>query len=113
MSEVYDRYVDTAGNYHYSDTETWHHVIRKSCGGQKMKFLCDSCEKYPCDDNAIKLMKYCPVYSPKPKPQTNADRIRIMTDEELAEFIWDYSFMHHEKPQELLGWLKEEVKNNG
>lgn len=24
----------------------------------------------------------------KPKPQTNADRIRSMTDEELAEWVW-------------------------
>ena len=32
MSEVYARYVDTAGNFHYSDTETGHHVIYKSCG---------------------------------------------------------------------------------
>lgn len=30
MSEVYDRYVDTAGNYHYTDVETGHHVI--PCG---------------------------------------------------------------------------------
>ena len=42
--------------------------------------------------------------------KTNADRIRAMTDEELAEFIWDYNFMHHEKPQELLEWLKQECK---
>ena len=27
----------------------------------------------------------------KPKPMTNADRIRAMTDEELAEFLWDRS----------------------
>jgi len=72
-----------------------------------MKFLCDNCEKYPCDDTEIKLMKYCPVYSPKSKPfgngidvcpvcgkpsiigkpQTNADRIRAMTDEEVAEIL--------------------------
>lgn len=25
------------------------------------------------------------------KPQTNADRIRAMTDEELAEFLWRYA----------------------
>lgn len=29
MSEVFDRYTDTAGNEHYSDIETGHHVIRK------------------------------------------------------------------------------------
>lgn len=57
--------------------------------GGRMKFLCDSCGKYPCDDTETKLMKYCPVYSPKPKPQTNGDRIRAMTDEELAEWLSD------------------------
>ena len=25
------------------------------------------------------------------KPMTNADRIRAMTDEELAEFLWDFN----------------------
>ena len=29
MSEVFDRYTDTAGNEHWSDTETGHHVIPK------------------------------------------------------------------------------------
>lgn len=28
MVDVFDRYYDTAGNYHYSDTETGHHVIK-------------------------------------------------------------------------------------
>lgn len=32
MSQVYDRYVDTAGNYHYTDVETGHHVIPTVCG---------------------------------------------------------------------------------
>lgn len=27
MGEVFDCYTDTVGNYHYSDTETGHHVI--------------------------------------------------------------------------------------
>ena len=43
------------------------------------------------------------------KPISNADRIRSMSDEELAEFIWDYNFMHHEKPQELIEWLRQDV----
>ena len=29
MGEVYDSYIDTAGNYHYTDTDTGHHVIRR------------------------------------------------------------------------------------
>lgn len=81
-----------------------------------MKFLCDSCEKYPCDDNAIKLMKYCPVYSPKPKPQTNADRIRSMTDEELAKWLvlieqrileLQPTLERHELLTDWFKWLKE------
>lgn len=110
MSEVYDRYVDTAGNYYCTNTETGHHMIRKNCGKQRMKFLCDSCEKYPCDDSAIKLMKYCPIYSPKPKPQTNADRIRSMTDEEIAEWYWwmlRYVQGYTDSRLALSEWLKE------
>ena len=28
MGEVFDRYTDSVGNFHYSDTETGHHVIQ-------------------------------------------------------------------------------------
>lgn len=79
-----------------------------------MKFLCDSCEKYPCDDSAIKLMKYCPVYSPKPKPQTNADRIRKKSDEELAEWLEGLVKIAAATGRDAFDktwveWLKEEV----
>lgn len=79
-----------------------------------MKYICDGCEKYPCDDTEIKLMKYCPVYSPKPKPTTNADRIRSMSDEELAEFIRDQIIDRNIGiPTETwLDWLKQEVTAN-
>ena len=66
----------------------------------------------------------CPLYNTK--PQTNADRIRSMSDEELADLISDpvtYSFncgmcpanpqfgscVHKCKPH-ILAWLKSEVK---
>lgn len=84
-----------------------------------MKYICDRCEKYPCDDTEIKLMKYCPAYSPKPKPKSNADRIRAMTDEELAakiEELCQYTFMQisvYAKPfgkAEWLDWLKQEAQ---
>jgi len=88
-----------------------------------MKYICDSCEKYPCDDTEIKLMKYCPVYSPKPKPQTNADRIRTMTDEELAKML-DHSCPTDMEPDEScfysddvkcvecwFNWLKQECES--
>ena len=50
--------------------------------------------------------------------KTNADRIRSMTDEELANWItlvmWgeesSVSFLYAETPEEWLDWLKQEVK---
>ena len=52
------------------------------------------------------------------KPVTNADRIRSMTDEELAEYLdgvcHDLWQMFVRDPKKMwLEWLKEEVKNNG
>ena len=62
-------------------------------------------------------------YEAKPKPQTNADRIRSMTDEELAELFADndcgYCRIHDfcfakgcqiDCEDMWLGWLKEEAK---
>lgn len=58
----------------------------------------------------------------KPKPQTNADRIRSMTDEELAELWWervDCGECPVHKECKLTGqdckrlaidWLKQEVE---
>lgn len=59
------------------------------------------------------------------KPQTNADRIRAMSDEELAEFIWDRSFFYGRPPKRncmqcnqdscrdcWLDWLKREVDSD-
>lgn len=61
--------------------------VGEAPGMAEQKYLCDRCARYPCSDNPTKLMKYCPEYEPKPKPTTNADRIRAMSDEELAQFI--------------------------
>lgn len=119
MSEVYARYVDTAGNYHYSDTETGHHVIRKSCGychedsngyGRLMyrKFVQDEVLDNGIIKGHMELIK------------TNADRIRSMTDEELASVItddWceivcggtDY-LCEGTCEQHVLKWLKGEAK---
>ena len=61
----------------------------------------------------------CEDYEPIAKPQTNADRIRAMTDEELAakiEELCQYTFMQisvYAKPfgkAELLDWLKQEAQ---
>lgn len=62
----------------------------------------------------------CGLY--KPKTMTNADRIRAMTDEELAEFLWSIGqnpggwnyingkpIFHSGKGNGWLDWLKQEV----
>ena len=58
------------------------------------------------------------------KPQTNADRIRAMSDEELAEFLGQYRFSdicdegcdhctyHGDCNKRLLDWLQQPVKEN-
>lgn len=50
---------------------------------------------------------------PKPKPITNADRIRSMTDEELAEWYWwmlRYVQGYTDSRVALRDWLKEGVE---
>lgn len=48
-------------------------------------------------------------YVKKHKPQTNADRIREMSDEELARAI-ALQFLHGVGTEWILQWLKSEVK---
>ena len=48
-------------------------------------------------------------YEAKPKPITNADRIRSMTDEGLAEWIYTHRWNDFDG---LLDWLKQEVTAN-
>ena len=68
------------------------------------------------------------VINAKPPKQTNADRIRAMTDEELAEFLLNRDLDVVEKASKAVGftykvdrepclfnvidWLKEEVTAN-
>ena len=47
------------------------------------------------------------------KPHTNADRIRSMTDEELAEWLCDIAgwlSMYEGKMHPILDWLKQEAE---
>ena len=49
----------------------------------------------------------------EPKPITNADRIRAMTDEELAEWLCDIAGwlpMYEGKMHPILDWLKQEAE---
>ena len=60
----------------------------------------------------------------KQKPMSNADRIRAMTDEELAEFLTTEDMCElicspapphcdGQCKQKMLDWLKQEVSTNG
>lgn len=68
--------------------------------------LCDNCINYPCTDGMSVMLKLCPAFSPIPKPLTNADHIRSMTNEELAEFFASQSKIGESW---WLNWLKQEV----
>ena len=50
-----------------------------------MLFCCLTCAQLDKCEAAIKVEDYCAGYVER--PMTNADRIRAMTDEELARFI--------------------------
>lgn len=73
-----------------------------------------TCTRDKCSDECKTYRKY------KPKPTTNADRIRAMTDEELAEQLYllrldalrleGYDGFIETK-DEILDWLKEEADN--
>lgn len=82
--------------------------------------------KTECGNTACLARKYglfaektCPNYIP-PQMQTNADRIRAMTDEELAKWIWtsvawQISNYRHDKQvqtdDEWLDWLRQEASD--
>lgn len=64
----------------------------------------------------------CPLIEIPPNRMTNADRIRAMTDEELAEFLtsprsvcpkYDCETCHNDNPCEecICEWLKKEIKD--
>lgn len=69
-----------------------------------------------CRECGIAMLNY---EEAKPKPITNADRIRSMSDEELADFITDNMCglicgdplaCEGQCKQKMLDWLKEEEK---
>lgn len=60
-----------------------------------------------CSRNTCKGCITYETYKTVKKPTTNADRIRAMTDEELAELLeGEYGNM---MPNTALSWLKKEV----
>ena len=92
----------TCGNANYM-----RHLIGKNVGHLDLK--CTNCNSY---FNFDELYKRRIGESLKPKPLTNADRIRAMTDEELAEEIlrW-FNWLNAVEwdDNRILDWLKQEV----
>lgn len=76
------------------------HLIGKNVGKLDMK--CINCNSYFNFDELYR-QKIAEIV----KPQTNADRIRSMTDEELADWLYhiDGDVM---LPQEWIKWLGED-----
>jgi hypothetical protein len=71
--------------------------------------ICKSCEKEKCFFRGS-LNLECPQY--KAKPQTNADRIRAMSDEELEVFLVNVDLDKAGSPfiTEWGKWLKQPVE---
>ena len=63
----------------------------KSCEHDEDIGFCDKCfYNHILEERGIPPTEY----EARPKPQTNADRIRAMTDEELAKTFADYVYCH-------------------
>ena len=78
------------------------------------KTICTTCLRLKqglCDGE--KELTACPSY----KRMTNADRIRAMTDEELADWVWGVETAGRaygpRGKQSWLDWLKREAKDDG
>ena len=56
-----------------------------------MNRTCESCEMQRCMMRSP-MVTDCSRHKPKPKPNTNADRIRAMSDEELAAWLMALKF---------------------
>ena len=76
-----------------------------------MKGFCGECDRrYACDIDPDKCDEW-----PDPVAMTNADRIRAMSDEELAELLnqWGTSTRAWQKdPGETLYWLQQPAEED-
>lgn len=78
--------------------------------------ICDDCLNTECVQRAPSWGTDPPVTDcpdKKAPPITNADRVRAMTDEELAEWYWrmlHYIQGYTDSRVALREWLKEEYK---
>ena len=78
--------------------------------------ICENCEKRECFFKSH-IVVSCPQYKAKDKGkvQTNADRIRAMTDEELRDFLCSITKCEVCRFEtwggcELLTWLQQPVE---
>lgn len=79
-----------------------------------MLMCCLSCAKADWCEQADRVEDYCVDH--EERPMTNADRIRQMSDEELAEFISGKGRTFGEEYEgymSALDWLKQEVDHEG
>ena len=79
-----------------------------------MLMCCLSCAKADSCEQADRVEDYC--INHEERPMTNADRIRQMTDEELADWIAQYErCVEHKRKCDSqcylcwLDWLKQEA----
>ena len=83
-------------------------VVCKKCNN----LVNDRCEKV-IDSPDPDVQRDCQHFREK----TNADRIRAMSDEELAEFLGDWAQLHRawmcDSQGECLAWLQETAKDGG
>lgn len=52
------------------------------------------------------------IISDSQKPKTNADRIRAMSDEELADFILSTRFLFFDGKNAVLHWLQQPAEED-
>lgn len=90
------------GNCKYRDTNDYNVAICKVQKGMPNVNLGDNCKNWEC------------------KYESNGDRLRAMTDDDFARFMYRYGGCPPTKPEACLAkcnkcwerWLKEEAKND-
>lgn len=70
-----------------------------------MKTICITCKNDCNNAGTTARISWCPQYKPG-RVLTNADRIRTMSDEELAKLLCIYDWRLGEM-DECLAWLKQ------
>ena len=72
-----------------------------------MSGLCEKCADKACPDYYHGIVE-CQDF----QPMTNADHIRAMTDEELANYIWQLqNTKERRSTNDWLDWLKQEAED--